>query len=55
MKVENDPPEQVNRMKMLFNAGKLAKFGWNNATVLNPSTIDRGQTVNRRSRNIAGG
>jgi len=42
-------------MKMLFKAGKLAKFGWNKATVLNPSTAEIGQTAKRRSTNMAGG
>jgi len=42
-------------MKMLFNTGKLAKVGWNRATVLKPSAIDKGQTAKRRSKNMAGG
>jgi hypothetical protein len=42
-------------MKILFKTGKLAKFGWNKATVLKPSTIAKGQTAKRRSKNMAGG
>lgn len=40
---------------MLFRVGKLAKLGWNNATVLKPSITESGQTAKRRSTNMAGG